>query len=162
MSTFWWLLEVVAIIKTSRWIWQNKDCALLGKLFFSQKEYQNRRTIIRIFHCTIKIIFHHISEFAMLHIVILSFGSYLPINFTRASRSNETSFSQTTNFYCTRPILLLVLSIFRDRLRQMIEKLYFMASLTISSMEDRTSRRSYSGVLCQVFDLKNLNDSYLI
>ena len=114
---------------------------------------------IRKISDTIKIIFHHISEFAMLHIVILSFGS-LPIRFTRSSRSTETNFSQTTNFYCTRPILLLVLSIFRDRVRQMIEKLYFMASLTISSMEDRTSRRSYSGVLCQVVDPENSNDLY--
>ena len=105
-------------------------------------------------------IFYYILEFAMLHIVISSFGSYLPYTFTRSSRSIETNFSQTTNFYCTRPILLLVLSIFRDRVRQMIEKLYFMASLTISSMEDRTSRRSYSGVLCQVVDSENSNELY--
>ena len=147
-------------MKTSRWIWQNKDCALLGKYCLLQKGTYYTYNKIRIIFHTIKIIFYYISEFAMLHIVILSFGSHLPINFTRSSRSIETNFSQTTNFYCTRPILLLLLSVFRDRLRQMIEKLYFMAALTISSMEDRTSRRSYSGVLCQVVDPENSNDLY--
>ena len=31
MSSLWWTLEVLAIMKVSRWIWQNKDCALIGE-----------------------------------------------------------------------------------------------------------------------------------
>ena len=31
MTALWWGLEVMAIMKVSRWIWQNKDSALLGK-----------------------------------------------------------------------------------------------------------------------------------
>ena len=30
-TALWWGLEVMAIMKVSRWIWQNKDSALLGK-----------------------------------------------------------------------------------------------------------------------------------
>ena len=31
MSSMWWWMEVMAIMKVSRWIWQNKDCALMGE-----------------------------------------------------------------------------------------------------------------------------------
>ena len=44
----------------------------------------------------------------------------------------------------------MILSFARDRITQMAEKISFMIALTITSLEDRATRRSYIGVLCQV------------
>ena len=76
-------------------------------------------------------------------------GHVFPIGLT-TSVTNATVTFQKTYFYLTRPIILIMLSFARDRAKQVVEKLYFMAALLVSSMEDRASRRSYFGVLCQV------------
>ena len=154
MSIFWWILEIVAIMKISRWIWQNKDCALLGKLVLSESIYNNLPWDYIYIYIYISKWFFTISEFCVLHIVMVGFESSFPITFTTSSSYSENHFSQTTNFYVTRPVLLLVISILRDRIKQMMEKLYFMIALTIASMEDRASRRSYVGVLCQVIEIR--------
>ncbi len=50
----------------------------------------------------------------------------------------------------SRPSQLLVMGLVRDRARQAAEKLFFAAALSVSSMDDRASRRSYAGCLFQV------------
>ena len=44
----------------------------------------------------------------------------------------------------------MLLSFARERITQMAEKISFMVALTMTSLEDRATRRSYIGVLCQV------------
>ena len=48
-------------------------------------------------------------------------------------------------FYSNR----LLIGLARDRLKQMVEKIYLVVSLAVSSLEDRASRRSYAGCLFQ-------------
>ena len=43
----------------------------------------------------------------------------------------------------------LLIGLARDRLKQMVEKLYLVVSLAVSSLEDKASRRSYAGCLFQ-------------
>ncbi len=49
----------------------------------------------------------------------------------------------------SRPVQILVLGVLRDRLRQALDKTYFSVALSVSSLEDRASRRSYAGCLFQ-------------
>ena len=58
--------------------------------------------------------------------------------------------------YVTRPVQLLLLSFFRDRAKQIIEKIYFVTALSVSALEERASRRPYAGCLFQV-GLFNVN-----
>ena len=87
-----------------------------------------------------------ISEFSTLHVLMTCFG---PSFLLKLAKSHPAS-NQKTNFYITRHMLLMVLSFARDRITQMAEKISFMIALTITSLEDRATRRSYIGVLCQV------------
>ena len=50
----------------------------------------------------------------------------------------------------TRPVQILLLSFFRDRAKQIVEKIYFVVSLSVSALEERASRRPYAGCLFQV------------
>ena len=43
----------------------------------------------------------------------------------------------------------MLIGLARDRLKQMVEKLYLVVSLAVSSLEDKASRRSYAGCLFQ-------------
>ena len=43
-----------------------------------------------------------------------------------------------------------MIGLFRDRLKQIVEKLYLVVSLAVSSLEDRASKRSYAGCLFQI------------
>ena len=87
-----------------------------------------------------------ISEFSTLHVLMTCFG---PSFLLKLATSYPAS-NQKTNFYITRHMFLMVLSFARERITQMAEKISFMVALTITSLEDRATRRSYIGVLCQV------------
>ena len=50
----------------------------------------------------------------------------------------------------SRPVQMLLVGILRDRLKQIVEKLYFVVGLSVSSLEDRASKRSYAGCLFQM------------
>ena len=50
----------------------------------------------------------------------------------------------------SRPIQLLLISFFRDRANQILEKIYFVTALSVSALEERASRRPYAGCLFQV------------
>ncbi len=50
----------------------------------------------------------------------------------------------------SRPLQVLMVSFFRDRAKQIIEKSYFVIALTVSVLEERASRRPYAGCLFQV------------
>ena len=87
-----------------------------------------------------------ISEFSTLHVLMTCFGPSFLLKLT----SSYAASNQKINFYITRHMLLMILSFARDRITQMAEKISFMIALTITSLEDRATRRSYIGVLCQV------------
>jgi len=64
----------------------------------------------------------------------------------------------------SRPLQILLLSFFRDRAKQIIEKSYFALALTISVLEERASRRPYAGCLFQVnfLNLKNSSGTVVV
>lgn len=101
-------LEILALIRIMRWIWQNSEAALI--------------------------------EVGMLNLFLL-------INYPLAQKSGFIGFFVNE---LSRVVQLLVFGFLRDRIKQFIEKLYFVISLTVSSLEDRASKRSYAGCLFQL------------
>ncbi len=53
-------------------------------------------------------------------------------------------------FELSRPVQLLLLGMARDRGKQIIEKIFLVVALAISSLEDKASKRSYAGCLFQL------------
>ena len=94
-ENIWIYIEILAIIRAYRWIWQNTEAALIE-------------------HCA-------------LHLLLM----LLPLEFSN-------------------PLKLLVIGFVRDRFKQIIEKLYLVVCLAVSSLEDKASRRSYAGCLFQL------------
>lgn len=100
--------EAMAIIRITRWAWQNSECAL--------------------------------AEVAGLHLALTAVGSRAaPDNFILHSFFNVAS----------RPVQLLLIGLLRDRLKQIVEKTFFVLTLSVSSLDNRSSRKSYAGCLFQ-------------
>ena len=57
----------------------------------------------------------------------------------------------------TRPVQILLLSFFRDRAKQIVEKIYFVTALSVSALEERASRRPYAGCLFQVLGTESIH-----
>ena len=99
---WWWkCLEILAMIRVFRWIWQNTESALF--------------------------------ELTCLHLYFVVL---------------ENDYDILKDF--SRPIQLLIIGFLRDRLKQVVEKIYLVTSLAVSSIEDRPSRSSYAGCLFQI------------
>lgn len=82
-------------------------------------------------------------EFSFLHIMII---------FAEPIFVGDNSTNVVAIYFDTlsRPLQVLLLSFFRDRAKQIIEKSYFVIALTVSVLEERASRRPYAGCLFQV------------
>ena len=98
----WTILEVIAILRCFRWVWQNSEASLM--------------------------------DLSLLQLII--------------SLSKLYGWQQI--HYFSRPIQLICITYLRDRLHQIIEKLYLTVSLAVSSLEDKASRRPYAGCLFQL------------
>ncbi|TRY77474.1 hypothetical protein TCAL_12639 [Tigriopus californicus] len=85
------------------------------------------------------------SEAALIEVGMLNL--FLLINYPLAQQSGSVGFFVNE---LSRGVQLLAFGFLRDRIKQFVEKLYFVISLTVSSLEDRASKRSYAGCLFQL------------
>ncbi len=100
-------VEVLAVIRTMRWIWQDSTNALI--------------------------------EFTIFHLLFTFM----------ASSASPGGILEFLFLHMSHAVQLAVIGVLRDRSKQILEKLYFAVTLSASSLEDRASRRSYSGCLFQ-------------
>ena len=101
-------IEIVAIIRAMRWIWQNPESALI--------------------------------ELTTLHLLVCLVE---PL-------TDDVRFIRVFFKGVSRAVQLLFVGILRDRWKQIVEKIYFVVALSVSSLEDRASKRSYAGCLFQM------------
>ena len=101
-------IEVIAIIRAMRWIWQSPNASLVE---------------IAIFHIAWQTAHGLARRHFIFHVMFYAFSV---------------------------PVQLLLLSFLRDRFKQILDKIYFTLALSVSAMDNRSSRRSYAGCLFQI------------